>query len=474
MRQREKRHVTHHGTRNLIQIQNSKLEKKEKGRRSSSVCHRAIETQISRVNFIIVIHLSILSIPSEQHHFFMFVIGRRATSVASRRLYVARPSVVVHVKALATTQEAQIVSERPHGALWLRQQQELEELERKLNKSLEEYQRLLSKSGNTAVSDKSVSLIGALHKIANCYEDLEYWDEALRIEEEIRKQILNDKESSTLTSNEQLAASSYRIGKLHHRQEKWQLAHRYYDEALELHRDQVKRGQVYISIAGIHFHRGDYQKALQTLQEQAEPCFPPHDMGLFKCIQHEGLIYRTLENFEEALNSYQKASEILEMQESIDDTIKRELDLDTADMLTACDHLDEALGLYVDILERTRNCNDFDDEESQPFEAVILHNIGKIHARKGELEEAVGNLSRAVDLKEHWLGEFHPELGKTLSALGAVYGVVKEKQKALQCFQKALLIARMHADDEDDPDVFLALRNIGVLKGEVNQDKTNE
>ncbi|GAX16447.1 hypothetical protein FisN_19Lh025 [Fistulifera solaris] len=398
----------------------------------------------------------------------MFIIGQRVASVASRRLLAARPSVVKHVKkAFGTTQVAQVVSERPRGAFWFRQQQELEELERNLHKSLEEYQSLLSKRDNIAVGNESDILIDALHKIASCYEELEYWDKALRIEEEIRKHILNNKKSSAITSHAELAASAYRIGKLHHRQEKWQLAHRYYDEALELHTDQVKRGLVYISIAGIHFHRGNYQKALQTLQEQAAPCFPTYDMGLFKCMQHEGLIHRTLEDFEAALNCYKKASEILEFQESIDETIKRELDLDTADMLTACDNLDKALGLYVDILERTRIRNDFDDEESKPFEAVIVHNIGKIYARKGDMEDAVENLSRAVELREHWLGEFHPELGKTLSALGAVYGVMKEKQKALQCFQKALLITRMHADDEDDPDVFMALRNISVLKGEI-------
>jgi tetratricopeptide (TPR) repeat protein len=404
----------------------------------------------------------------------MFITGRRFVSDASRRLLTTRPSVIFHAKAFATTEEAQVVSERPRGALLLRQQQELEQLEGNLHKSLEEYQKLLSKRDNTSSDNDSDSLVDALHKIASCYEELEYWDEALRIEEEIRKHILNDKEFPSLSRNEQLAASSYRIGKLHHRQEKWQLAHRSYEEALELHTDNVKRGQVYISIAGIHFYRGDYQKALQILQEQAKPCFPPQDMGLFRCIQHEGLIYRTLEDFEAALSCYKEAAGILKAQKDIDETIQRESDLDTADMLTACDHLDEAMNMYVEILERTRIHNHFNDEESKPFEAVIFHNIGKIHARKGGMEEAVGSLSRAVELKEHWLGEFHPELGKTLSAMGAVYGVMKEKQKALQCFQKALLIARMHADDEDDSEVFLALRNIGVLKGALNPDKTDE
>lgn len=398
----------------------------------------------------------------------MFMLGRRLCILSSQRIFSEKPFIVVHAKCFATTEEAKVVSERHRGALFLRQQQELEQLETNLHSALETYQNLLLKLESI---ESSNGLIDALHQITNCYEELEYWDEALRIEEEIRGHIMDDKEQDPCSNNEQLAASSYRIGKLHHRQEKWQLAHRFYQEALDLHTDPVKRGNVYISIAGIHFHRGDYEKALQTLQEQAEPCFPSLNMGLFKSLQHEGLIYRTLENFEAALNSYQKAAEVLETQESMDRNIKRELDLDTADMLTACDELDEAMALYVNVLERTQSHDDCSDEETGPFEAIIFHNIGKIHARKGEMEQAVEILNRAVELKEHWLGEFHPELGKTLSALGAVYGVTKEKQKALQCFQKALLIARMHADDEDDPDVSLALRNIGVLKVEVRSDK---
>lgn len=409
----------------------------------------------------------------------MFILGRRRSVLTFQRLVIARALSVVHAKCFATiTEEAQVVGERHRGALFLQQQKELEQLEGNLHASLENYRAILSRRESIKARNDSAasdSLIEALQQISHCYEELEYWDEALRIEEEIRKHVITDSEdASSCSYNEQLAASSYRIGKLHHRQEKWQLAHRFYQEALNLHTDAVKRGQVYISIAGIHFHRGDYDQALQTLQEQAEPCFPSQDMGLFKCLQHEGLIYRTLEDFEAALHSYQKASTILEKQQPIDASLKRELDLDTADMLTACDQLDEALSLYVDILERTRVHDDYSDERNGPFEAVIFHNIGKIHARRGEMEEAVISLNRAIELKEHWLGEFHPELGKTLSALGAVYGVTKEKQKALQCFQKALLIARMHADDEDDPEVFLALRNIAVLKGEVvSSDKAN-
>ena len=410
----------------------------------------------------------------------MFLLGRRLCYQTSQKLVTARaPPVVIHAKCFTTrTEEAQVVSERHRGALFLQQQQELEQLEGNLEASLENYQTILSKRANTQSSNESSSsdnLIEALHRISNCYEELEYWDEALRIEEEIRKHIMKDNGDPSVSSyNEQLAASSYRIGKLHHRHEKWQLAHRFYQEALDLHADVMKRGQVYISIAGIHFHRGDYDQALQTLQQQAEPCFLLQDMGLFKCLQHEGLIYRTLENFDAALHSYQKASKVLETQQPFDASLKRELDLDTADMLTACNQLDEALRLYVDILERTRIHGDSSNEETGPFEAVIFHNIGKIHARRGEMEQAVSSLNRATELKEHWLGDFHPELGKTLSALGAVYGVTKEKQKALHCLQKALLIARMHADDEDDSEVFLALRNIAVLKGEVaSSDKAN-
>jgi hypothetical protein len=75
-------------------------------------------------------------------------------------------------------------------------------------------------------------------------------------------------------------------------------------------------------------------------------------------------------------------------------------------------------------------------------------------------------LSKALDLKKRFGGETNPDVATTLNALAAVHGVVGNKRAALDCFQQALMIERMHAEDENDPQILYILRNISVLKGE--------
>ena len=73
-----------------------------------------------------------------------------------------------------------------------------------------------------------------------------------------------------------------------------------------------------------------------------------------------------------------------------------------------------------------------------------------------------------MQIKSNFLGESHPEVAKTLTVLGAIHATLQNKAEALECFQQALLIARMHSSDStgQDPEVMFAMRNIAVLKGE--------
>ena len=63
-------------------------------------------------------------------------------------------------------------------------------------------------------------------------------------------------------------------------------------------------------------------------------------------------------------------------------------------------------------------------------------------------------------------GEANPEVAVTANALGSVHGVLGNKRKALECFQQALLIHRMYAEDDNDSEILHILRNISILKGE--------
>jgi hypothetical protein len=60
-------------------------------------------------------------------------------------------------------------------------------------------------------------------------------------------------------------------------------------------------------------------------------------------------------------------------------------------------------------------------------------------------------------------------VAKTLNSLGALHaGSFGEREIALEYFHEALIIARIHANDgenpRDDPDVMNALQNISVIE----------
>jgi hypothetical protein len=66
-------------------------------------------------------------------------------------------------------------------------------------------------------------------------------------------------------------------------------------------------------------------------------------------------------------------------------------------------------------------------------------------------------------------------VAKTLNSLGALLAGIFDQKKlhALECFQRVLLIARIHADGDaqSDPDVRAALQNIATMEQELQQGK---
>ena len=347
------------------------------------------------------------------------------------------------------------------------QQAELERLEQALTKATREQQSSSSNPEDT------------LPALRQAYEDLAYWEQALAVEQEYYDQCCQNHPA-------QQASSWYRQGKLRMRLEQPHLAESLYEQAMALSENPVEQGNILISKAGVYFHRGDYETALQYLG-QAESYFlhsnddddEPH-VDLVKCLEHSGLVARTMEDYAAALQYYKRALQVwehLNFMESLwhgaplEDMEERRngLLMDTADMHAALDEYDAALRLYQEIQKgnkRWRQQQAQGDEEETALDAILWHNIGKLHAKKGRLQTALRELRTAARMKERIFGDSHPETGKTLSALGAVAAKTDHPREALEAFQQALLIARMHAESDDDMEVMMALRNIAVLKGE--------
>jgi len=418
---------------------------------------------------------------------------------------------------------------------------EHEILETRLGEALERYQAYLDNRSN-GDDDEGERALPLLEDVRDAYEALEYWDKSLAVEETIMENLLVDAgdhdddgaddggtDSSSRSKKEwERAGGLYRQGKLRMRMRQLGQAQKLYQQALDAYRNQLRLrsppleyhpdiGNVHISMAGVHYHRDRHPESLDLLRE-AEQHFVDipavangggesdvetnYHPDLVKCLQHQGLVHRSMQDFDSALQAYERALQAFDdmtetevvVGESDYDDVRHEkrlgMQLDVADMTGALDRHRDALELYQRILDEdsayrgtskasssvagsSSYDSDSDDEkdvtDGTALEGVVLHNMGKHRASLGEYETAIELLTRSLALKERWLGPDSPDVAKTLNALGAVYAVTKHQNEAYDCFQRSLLIARIHARDGDgdsDAQVMFALRNLAVLKGE--------
>jgi tetratricopeptide (TPR) repeat protein len=363
-----------------------------------------------------------------------------------------------------------------------------------LEAAVEGLQQLLLRDDSSTTSQQ---LQASWESVRDGCEAIEDWESALLSEDSLLYFYEGDLDR---------ARSAWRRGKLHMRLQDASKAVALYQEASDLfqqvHGDDTHHadiGNLLVSLAAVDYHRNRWSASLERLQE-AKPHFEHHGQklsaasctnrvhpDLVKCLQYAGLLYRSVEDFESALSTYQRAVEVLESLGGANQQRRQELQLDIADMHLALEDYEQALEAYQDLLEDEISRQDItctatsalttivrdDDEDdvssSSALEGVLLHNIGKIHALRGENEVAVQALHRAVRIKDRLADdEFSPEVAKTLTVLGAVYASQGDKARALPCFQRSLLIARANSvqEDDKDPNVMLALRNIAVLTGE--------
>ena len=407
------------------------------------------------------------------------------------------------------------------------ERRQVERREQHLHDCLKRYERLVENDTNNQSHDNGTTSakMAALHDLVAAYEALEDWDKALTIEQVLLQEY---EDSSQQNNNAQdRAACLYRQGKLYMRQEDWVRASRFLRQALELYNNEAERlsretanavvvpcdetirlhvnmAHVMISMAGVAFYRDRLMEALDWLHQTEELVRPTttdettkaadqrHDpivrhLVLIKCWQHQGLVYRSMDDYRAAWDKYRCALDWLESiprsKDATDDQqdeedeeeevkfwkeeypqIKQSLQLDLADMLSALDQHTEALDLYQAILQTAEeklqqlqqpDNNDHETEndaallasmEFQLLRGVLYHNIGKLYAAMASAESKQKDnsksnstnsnnnhslyITRALDyltqsrvLKEQWMGDTHPELAKTLNSLGAVHAI---------------------------------------------------
>jgi tetratricopeptide (TPR) repeat protein len=119
----------------------------------------------------------------------------------------------------------------------------------------------------------------------------------------------------------------------------------------------------------------------------------------------------------------------------------------------------------MEISSSNTNTTSQEQDDDLGIRGVLLHNIATIHVDQGEHELALEEFREALRIKQIAGGEHNPEVAKTLNSLGALHaGVFNDKLQALDYFKQALLIARIHVDNDHDTDIMNALQNISLME----------
>lgn len=463
--------------------------------------------------------------------------------------------------------EASIVNETLHDMLpSLEKQSESNELTPEEVQLKDALIKVRDFHKNNTNSDQSIPfLIELTENLRNCYETLTYWDYALQTEQQLEALYLKNQstmEAHNDTMNAIVIDSWYKQGKHYHRLGQFASAQKLYQKALDHIVSMAKRrnsgltsinnsdgdksgansnvtaANILISMAGIQYEYENFEEMLRLLK-QSETIFTnstdtAQHIDYVKCLQNLGLLWRTVQDYDSALTQYNKAKTVLDTiyngkqmdgaQSTLSSSlyhIKRQgLLLDIADMHTALDQWIEAIRMYQLVWDEDKKyrCsekasqsniddNDHVDKDTPTaLDGIVLHNLGKIHAHQGNIDQAIDELERSIEIRRTIGGEYNTEVGKTLTLLGAVYATkwntvvginnnttattntsnqekeeehsattntarenIEYKLKALECFHQSLIIAKANtteASPEDDPDVMLALRNIAVLQGD--------
>lgn len=298
-----------------------------------------------------------------------------------------------------------------------------------------------------------------LEDLQRAYMDLEYWEEALEIEVYKCQTYLTE-------GTDEYADSIHAQGKFYLRQENFPNSKQLYEQALEYFErteNLVQQGHVLISLAGWYFFRNQLDDALESLQ-RSETMLDTNPALLYKCLDNQGLIYRLWGEFHAALDKYEQALQVVV---AGDTETRSALRMHIADMYLALEQPMDALNVFQELLMELPSTTI--DSHKLGMRGVVLHNIATIQVDLGDHELALNLFLEALEAKKSAGGETNPEVAKTLNSLGALHaGSFGEKEVALEYFQQALLIARIHAEDaenpRDDPDVINALQNISVIE----------
>jgi tetratricopeptide (TPR) repeat protein len=221
--------------------------------------------------------------------------------------------------------------------------------------------------------------------------------------------------------------------------------------------DRAGEGATLDNIGGIYRSLGQYQEALEYHQQALDIQREVGDRaGEGATLNSIGVVYDSLGQYQEALEYYQQALDI-----------RREVG-DRAGEGTTLNNIGgiyDVLGQYQDALKTCQQALDIRREVGdRAGEGTTLNNTGLIYHTLGQYQEALEYYQQALDIRRE-IGDRTGE-GATLNNIGGIYESLGQYQEALKHYQQALDISREIGDREVEG---ATLNNIGEVYRSLGQ-----
>ena len=197
-------------------------------------------------------------------------------------------------------------------------------------------------------------------------------------------------------------------------------------------------------LAVVRFRRGDYEEALQLLNEslamkQMMKGYEGYSLlSTAKTLHYIGKVHLKRADYAEALKALTEALEIRRNEFGMEN-------IDTAETLRNIGVVNYKLGNYVKAMDdfeevyRILSNNSEIGEDHQDV-AIVLTNIGNVHAKLGQHHEAMRVYHRSLDLKRKLFGSDHPDILDTLSNIGVIQIITGQFEAALDTFSEVLTL----------------------------------
>lgn len=195
-----------------------------------------------------------------------------------------------------------------------------------------------------------------------------------------------------------------------------------------------------------------YKEAFEVIQEQIELT-----SDKAKSYNVKGKIFFRLDRYQEAIDAFQKALNLLTERPFQDDEL-------IAATYNHIGHVLNRLGEYDKAIEHAQkalhaNCNA--ENESQPVSARSLENIAYSLWSQGNCKKALENYEKALEIEKRLLGEDSTAVAVTYRNIGDAYRGMSDDHNALNYYQKAFSILDKRLGNRH-PETALTLGCLGV------------